>query len=129
MTTEPETLTRLLADRVGDGEQLMTYRAFERKAIDPKSGYRPSRSTLWKIRNGEPIKIDERIVGAVAAGLGLDLLRVQAAAAYQYTGFVASDVAGGVAVHELGRKPGPRAAEAIAGWDKEEAERGNHPQG
>lgn len=127
MSKEPETLTRLVADRVGDGRELMSYRAFERRAVDPDSGYQPSRNTIWKIRHGKPVNVDPHLVGAIAAGLGLPPERVQAAAAYQYTGYVASRVAGGVAVHEPGRKPGPRAEETISRWDKEEAERGNHP--
>lgn len=129
MTTKPETLTRLVADRVGDGRELMSYRAFEQRAVDPDSGYRPSRNTIWKIRHGKPVNVDPQLVGAVAAGLGLDPQRVQAAAAYQYTGYVASRVAGGVVVHEPGVRPGGRAGEVIDRWDEEERERGNHSGG
>lgn len=124
MTREAETLTDLVAARVGDGAQLMTYRAFAQAAVDPGSGYRPSRATLWKIRNGEPIKMDPRIVGAVAAGLGVALERAQAAAAYQYTGFLPAVVGGGGAVSEVGSEPGERAQKTIEQWDAEE---GNPP--
>lgn len=122
MTTTPETLTRLVADRVGDGRELMSYRAFEQRAVDPDSGYQPSRNTIWKIRHGKPVNVDPQLVGAIAAGLGLDPQRVQAAAAYQYTGYVASHVAGGVAVHEPGVEPGRRAQEAVERWGREEEE-------
>lgn len=129
MTTTPETLTRLVADRVGDGRDSMSYRAFEQRAVDPDSGYRPSRNTIWKIRHGKPVNVDPRLVGAIAAGLGLDPQRVQAAAAYQYTGYVASRVVGGVAVLEPGAEPGRLAEEAVDRWDREEKERGNHAEG
>lgn len=101
MTQETETLTELVAARVGPGG-VMTYRKFEERAVDPESGHRPSRGTLWKIANGERVIIDKEIVGAVAAGLGLPPERVQAAAAYQYLGMVVTRVGGGLVIHAPG---------------------------
>ncbi|AYD81638.1 helix-turn-helix DNA-binding domain protein [Streptomyces phage Kromp] len=101
---EPETLEQLVADRVGTGRE-MTWRQFEERAVDEESGHKPSRDTLWKIGNGKPVKIDRRVVGAVAAGLGLPLRRVQIAATYQITGLVVSEVEGGLVAHEAGTSP------------------------
>lgn len=101
MTKDVETLTELVAARVGPG-RAMTYSKFQERAIDKESGHRPSRGVLWKIANGERVIIDKELVGAIAAGLNLPLERVQAAAAYQYTGLVATPVNGGLVVHEPG---------------------------
>lgn len=98
MAREPETLTDLVAARVGPGSA-MTYRKFEERAIDPASGHKPSLGVLWKIAKGERVIIDPELVRAVAAGIGLPEERVQAAAAYQYTGLVATEVAGGYVIH------------------------------
>lgn len=99
MTRQPETLTDLVAARVGSGGT-MTYRKFEERAIDPVSGHKPSLGVLWKVAKGERVIIDPELVRAVAAGLGLPEERVQAAAAYQYTGLVATRVAGGYVIHD-----------------------------
>lgn|SRR5512134_191392 len=95
---EPETLSSLVAERVGTGRG-MTYRRFEELAVDPKDKTSPSRDTLWKISHGRPIKVNPSIVRAVAAALNLPDARVQAAAAYEYTGLVATEVAGGYVIH------------------------------
>ncbi|MGW1039844.1 hypothetical protein [Streptomyces sp. NPDC002547] len=96
--TDVETLTDLVAARVGRGRS-MTYRRFEELAIDPDTGYQPSRDTLWKISHGKPIKVDAAIVRAVAAALNLPVERAQRAAAYQYLGLLPSGVAGGIVLH------------------------------
>jgi hypothetical protein len=80
----------------------MTYRKFEELAVDPKDGTSPSRDTLWKISHGRPIKVNPSIVRAVAAALNLPPARVQAAAAYEYTGLDVSRVAGGLVLHAPG---------------------------
>lgn len=98
MTQQAETLTQLVAERVGEGRE-MTYRAFQAKAIDPTSGYNPSVDVLWKVGTGKPFKPSPELVGAIAAGLGLPPLRVRIAAAYQYTGLVATPVDGGFVLH------------------------------
>lgn len=99
MTQQAETLKDLVAERVGEGRD-MTYRAFEAKAVDPETGYNPSRDVLWKVGTGRPFKLSPELVRAIAAGLGLPRWRVQAAAAYQYTGLVATSVDGGIVLHD-----------------------------
>lgn len=117
---EPETLEQLIAERVGRGRQ-MTWRQFEDQAIDAKSGHQPSRDVLWKIGNGKPAKINRQVVGAIAAGLGLPLQRIQIAATYQLTGLVIAEVEGGVVVHRPGVDPeGPLVKEALRDRDGSE---------
>jgi len=89
MTQEAETLTQLVADRVGEGREL-TYRAFQAKAR-AKGGYQPSVDVLWKVGAGKSFKLSPDLVEAIAAGLDLPLSRVQAAAAFQYTGYVGEE--------------------------------------
>lgn len=101
MTGTPETLTDLVAERVGEGRTL-TYRAFEDRAVDPQTGYRPSKGTLWKVAHAQSVKLSPDLIRAIAAGLGLPAERVQRAAAFQYTGYIATDYAGGTIVHEPG---------------------------
>lgn len=95
MTQEAETLTQLVAERVGEGRRL-TYRAFEERAVDPETGHRPSRDVLWKLRHGKSIRVEPSVIRAVAAGLDLPRHRVQAAAAYQFLGLVVTQVGEGV---------------------------------
>lgn len=127
MPEEFETLTKLVAERVGDSRG-MTYRAFESRAVDPVTGYRPSRNTLWKIVNGKGIQVSPALVGAIAVGLRLPLQRVQAAAAYQYTGYVATELESGTVVHEPGAGAENSKARAILDrWAEEESETSTQP--
>lgn len=120
MTNAPETLTDLVAARVGEGRAL-TYRAFEERAVDPQTGYRPSKGTLWKVAKDQPIKLSPDLVRAIAAGLGMPPERVQRAAAYQYTGYVATELGGGTVLHRPGQAVDmSKAAAVFARWDKEE---------
>lgn len=131
MTQEPETLTQLVAERVGGEGSGLTYRAFERQAVDPKSGYKPGRSTLHKISKGLPVMLSPDLVNAVAAGLGLPPERVQRAAAFQYTGYHPSaPVGAGVVVGGAGATLDDlsKSRALVDGWEAEEeaATQGNH---
>lgn len=130
MATDAETLTSLVADRVGDGREY-TYRAFEDRAVDPETGYRPSKSTVWKVSRGEDVKVSPALVRAFAAGLSLPLARVQAAAAFQYTGLVTSVVGGATVVHEPGVTPEKMASEREIArrWEEESGIGCNHSGG
>ena len=122
MTQELETLTDLVAARVGRGKPL-TYRRFEELAVDPETGHRPSRDTLWKISHGKPIKVDPAIVRAVAEALSLPPERAQRAAAYQYVGLVATEVAGGLVLHEPAVDADTSGVEGAVRQQRERAER------
>lgn len=97
MSARSETLTQLVADAAGRRGHGLTYDQLSTRSVDPATGYRPSRNLLNRIGTGQDIKINPALIGAIAAGLGLPLHRVQAAAARQYLGWQAVDpeVAGG----------------------------------
>ncbi|MEV6105754.1 hypothetical protein AB0M28_13705 [Streptomyces sp. NPDC051940] len=123
--TEPQTLTELVAEHVGRGRP-MTFRAFEDRAVDPDSGYKPSRTTLHKISQGLPVMLSPELVRAVAAGLGIPEGRAQAAAALQYAGYRGIPVGNGVAVagpDADGEGGLPKSQAFVDRWEAEEAER------
>lgn len=125
MTSDgPETLTSLVGAMLGGPDTIDTLWA---RCVDPETEYKPSRTTVWKLADhgrAVTVKISPKLIGAVAAGLGLPLRRVQAAAAFQFTGYVATDVAGGTVVH----MPGVDASKAskskaiLDAWNEEEFE-------
>ncbi|MEW2633438.1 hypothetical protein AB0903_17720 [Streptomyces sp. NPDC048389] len=124
----PETLASLVASVVD--HEGVTFAQLSERAVDPKEGYRPSPNVLWKVARQKGVKVNPELVRAIAAGLRQPLERVQAAAAYEFTGLVAAYVDGGT----LLRGPGTEAAgtaksrAVIADWDEEESggTQGNH---
>lgn len=84
MTVERETLTDLVSAALGPGG--LTFQAFQARAVDPDSGYRPSTGTIQKIRDGKLVKIHPELVAALAAGLGRSSREVGIAAHRQYIG-------------------------------------------
>ncbi|MGQ4351943.1 hypothetical protein [Streptomyces drozdowiczii] len=90
MPDQNDALTRLVQEHVGDGRPL-TIRAFAARAIDPKTGTSISKSTAGNLIQGHSIKITPEVLGAIAAGLGVDLAIVQAKAMAQYVGVVVDD--------------------------------------
>lgn len=71
--------------------QGMTYRKLAERAVDPQDGHKVSYSTIWKVAEGQPIRIEKKVVRAFAAGLGLPVRTVQLAVAEEYVGLVADD--------------------------------------
>ncbi|MER7346422.1 hypothetical protein ABT390_13625 [Streptomyces aurantiacus] len=69
----------------------MTFRKWAEGAVDPETGHALSPSTVWKVAQGQPIRIERKVVRAFAAGLGLPLRKVQIAVAEEYVGLVADD--------------------------------------
>lgn len=128
MTSQHETLTELVAGALADG---LTYRAFHERAVDPKTGYRPSLDTLHKVSKAKSIRLTPDLVRAIAAGLRMDPLRAQRAAAFQYAGFPATTVDGGQVLREADSPDVPLTAERalIQDWDEQEAESCNHQTG
>lgn len=88
---DAETLTQLVYDVAGTRGSGLTYAQLAARSRDEDTGYQPSANLLHKIGTGQEVKLNERLVRAVAAGLGLPVRRVQAAAARQYLGFEAVD--------------------------------------
>jgi len=119
------TLRDLVGGGVAEGRE-MTYRALEDKAQDPVTGYRPSRDLLWKVGTGQSFRLTPengpKLVRAIAAGLGLEDRYVQAAAAYQFAGYVAVELETGRAVLKRGAQLGsaPKARGVLKRWEREE---------
>ncbi|MEV8623362.1 hypothetical protein [Streptomyces sp. NPDC051079] len=90
MPEQADALTRLVQEHVGEGRAL-TVRAFADRAVDPHSGTTISKSTAGNLVQGHRIKITPEVLAAIAAGLGLPLASVQAAAMEQYVGIVVDD--------------------------------------
>jgi len=90
MPDQSDALTRLVQQHVGPGRPI-TIRAFAAAAVDPTSKERLSKSTVGNLVQGHAIKVNPRVVGAIAAGLRLPLATVQAAAMEQYIGVVVDD--------------------------------------
>ncbi|WNI15537.1 hypothetical protein [Actinacidiphila sp. ITFR-21] len=90
-TRDAETLTQLVADAAGTRGSGLTYEQLSDRSADPETGYRPSRNLLHRIGTAQDVKMNPSLIRAVAAGLGLPLARVQAAAARQYLGWEAVD--------------------------------------
>lgn len=124
MTSDHETLTQLVADALDDG---LTYRTLEAKAIDPETGYKPGRTTIWKVANGQKVHLSPELVRAIAAGLSVPPTRAQAAAALQYAGYAPRALNGATVLRELDAPESDMEPErsVVEQWDKEEAERGN----
>lgn len=91
-TRDTETLADLINARAGKRSgKALSFDDLSEVSVDPKSGYRPAGSYLWKISKGQDVKINPTLIRAIATGLGLPLERVQAAAARQYLGWEAVD--------------------------------------
>lgn len=114
-----------LADMVRDAADAQSYRQLADRAVDPRTGYRASHSTLWKIGHGEQVKISPQLVRAVAAAVGLPARDAQVAAAQQYIGLMAGDPIGAstseatvVMAHVPGLTAGdmPRVQDLLTKW-------------
>ena len=94
-TRDTETLADLVSERAGKGPgrgPKLTFEQLSDKSVDPVSGYKPSANHLWRISAGHDVKVNPRLVRAIAAGLGVDRTRVLAAAARQFLGWEAGDL-------------------------------------
>lgn len=92
--TEPEEGTGTpFADLVREAlkPQGMTFRKLAAGMVDSVTGHVISPSTVYKVKDGQPIRIERKVVRAFAAGLGLPLRTVQLAVAEEYVGLVADD--------------------------------------
>lgn len=128
----PETLTLLVSATLTQQGGPDTVDTLWPRCVDPQTGYQPSRTTVWKFASeerAETIKVSPPLIRAIAAGLGLNERRVQAAAAFQYTGYVATDLPGGTAVHAPGADASnaPKSQAIMGRWAEEESQvQGGH---
>lgn len=121
MTSDRETLTKLVADALDDG---LTYRALESRAVDHTTGYQAGRTTLWKVANGRNVILTPELVRAIATGLNIAPERAQRAAALQYAGYEEASVAGATVIRESGSPASGLDAERALTerWDEEAAD-------
>jgi hypothetical protein len=68
--------------------------------------------------------VNPELVAAIAAGLELPLARVQAAAAYEFTGFVTTPLGGGEVTHapDVAVDPEGKSAAVMQSWAEEESQ-------
>lgn len=125
MPEQRDALTELVQQQVGTGKRWST-REFAAIAVDPDTGWAPSKSMVAKIVAGQNYVITPPLVSALAAGLKLPREVVAAAAHLQTIGYTAEELKGGApatVLRNLAAGPGSDAkARAVAeGWAAEEA--------
>ncbi|RLU85868.1 hypothetical protein CTZ27_26230 [Streptomyces griseocarneus] len=81
-------------DLVREAQTGKTLRALAELAVDPVTKRAVAHSTLWRIAQGQSIKIEPAVVRAVAEAVGKPLREVQLAAAQQFIGLMAGDPLG-----------------------------------
>ncbi|WP_405018147.1 hypothetical protein OHV05_15270 [Kitasatospora sp. NBC_00070] len=124
------------ADLVRDalGQNGMTLRRLAEAAVDPQTKQSLGHNQLWKIGQGQPVKVLPWIVRAVAAATGKDVREVQLAAAEQYVGLTAGDPLGMggesaavVVAHVPGIRPAdlPKVQELLRNWAADASRTGN----
>lgn len=123
MPQQRDALTELVKAHVGAGRRMST-REFAVAAVDPASGWSPSKSLVAKIIGGGGYAITPQLVSAVAEGLGLDREIVAAAAHLQVIGYTETELTRGAPaklIRVIGAEGGPDDKErAIAErWESE----------
>ncbi|MEU6849777.1 hypothetical protein ABZ901_07600 [Actinacidiphila alni] len=113
---------------MGRGRQ-WSLRDFAARAVDPVTGWAPSKSLLGKIVGGESYKIEPRLVSALAVGLGLPRQVVAAAAHWQAIGYEQQELGSPVTTMLVRYLSSPQASTALAQavaerWDAEERNSG-----
>ncbi|MFI6279613.1 hypothetical protein [Streptomyces sp. NPDC050988] len=119
-----DALTELVAANVGAGKRWST-RAFAEIAVDPDTGWAPSKSLVAKIAAGQSYDITPQLVSALAEGLGLPREVVAAAAHFQVIGYTESELAGeapATVLHKIGERPASasKSRSVAEGWAAEE---------
>lgn len=121
-----DALTELVKMHVGLGRRLST-REFARIAVDPVTGWSPSKSLVGKIINDEGYDITPPLVSAIAVGLGLDREVAAAAAHFQIIGYTDTELSGGAPAVLIRRLAGasrdtPLARGVAELWEQEDAD-------
>ncbi|MFF9123219.1 hypothetical protein ACF09J_07955 [Streptomyces sp. NPDC014889] len=111
---------------VGRGRRMST-REFAVQAVDPESGWSPSKSLVAKIIADQGYDITPQLVSALAVGLGLDREVVAAAAHLQIIGYTDAELSHGAPaklIRVIGAEdtPADKARAVAERWESEEAE-------
>lgn len=123
MPQQRDALTEIVRQHVGAGRRMST-REFAAVAVDPESGWSPSKSLVAKIIGGQGYDVTPQLVSAVAAGLELDREIVAAAAHLQVIGYTVAELAKGAPaklIRVIGTEPGSddKARAVAERWDAE----------
>lgn len=94
MPQQRNALTELVKAHVGAGRRMST-REFSAVAVDPDTGWSPSKTLVGKIIADGGYDVSPQLVGAVAIGLGLDRDIVAAAAHLQVIGYTDAELTKG----------------------------------
>lgn len=94
MPEQRDALTELVRQHVGAGKRWST-REFAEIAVDPDTGWSPSKSLVGKIIAGQGYTITPQLVSALAAGLRLPRQIIAAAAHLQTIGYTAEELTDG----------------------------------
>ncbi|NEA61329.1 hypothetical protein [Streptomyces sp. SID12488] len=89
-TRDAETLAQLVSEQAGKGKRY-TFEQLANRSVDPESHYSPSANLVWTIASGKSVKMNPKLVKALAAGLGLTPERVADAAHRQFLGWYSSE--------------------------------------
>ncbi|NUR42040.1 MAG: hypothetical protein HOV73_18330 [Streptomyces sp.] len=93
-TRDAETLEQLVSAVVGKGKRY-TNEQLANRSVDPETGYKPSPNLVWSISAGKSVKMNPRLVRALARGLDMDPQRVADAAHRQFLGWYTKEPPGG----------------------------------
>ncbi|MCE7083481.1 hypothetical protein [Streptomyces sp. ST2-7A] len=124
MAEQRNALTELVQQQVGRGRRWST-REFAAAAIDPDTGWSPSKTLINKIATGGGFTVTPQLVGALAAGLDLPRDIVAAAAHLQLIGYEAAELRAGApaeVMRRVGVEPGEREHAILARWEREARE-------
>lgn len=94
MPEQRNALTELVQQQLGPGKRY-SMREFAAVAVDPETGWAPSKSLLGKIYAGQGYNITPQLVSALAVGLDLPRDVVAAAAHLQVIGYTAEELTRG----------------------------------
>lgn len=124
MPQQRDALTELVKAHVG-AKRRMSTREFSAAAVDPESGWSPSKSLVAKIIAGQGYDVTPQLVSAVAAGLELDREIVAAAAHLQVIGYTDAELSGGAParlIQVIGKagEPGDKARAVAERWADEQ---------
>lgn len=127
MAQQRDALTELVQQHVGThtGSEKMTVTAFQRKAVDDESGYQPSTGLIGKIIAGDSYTVTPKLIGAIAAGLGIPREIVGAAAHLQLIGYTEGELEEGAAatlMRRIGVEPGDSERSIVKRWAEPGAE-------
>ena len=127
MAEQRDALTELVQRQVGQvgDDRRYSVRDFQKRAIDPDTGYQPSTGLIGKIIKGEGYTVTPTLVSALAEGLGIPREVAAAAAHWQVIGYRDAEMRSGAPADlliRLGRDEAdtPLGRAVAEQWDEEQ---------